>query len=155
MSYPTLPYINDLDNNIKSKVRLFADDTIIYRNIRQDVDQKILQEDLNTLEAWETKWQMEFNVSKCHVLCVTDKRNRREPLYTLHEQKLQEVKSAKYLGVEIASNLSWGAHVASITAKANRASGFVYRNLKGTPKVVQTHCYKALVRPVLEYASPV
>ena len=88
------------------------------------------------------------------ILCVTDKRNRNEPLYTLHNQRLDEVKSAKYLGVEIATNLNWSKHVANVTDKANKSRGFVYRNLKGCPKNVQTHCYKSLVRPVMEYASP-
>ena len=150
-----LVYINDLGDNIKSKIRLFADDTILYKIIRNPTDQECLQEDLDTLGQWEKKWQMQFNVNKCPVLSVTNKLNRIPPNYTLHGHSLEEVQSAKYLGVEISSSLNWSKHVSSITAKANQTGGFVYRNLKGCPTTVQTHCYKALVRPKMEYASPV
>ncbi|KAL8587797.1 hypothetical protein ACOMHN_021015 [Nucella lapillus] len=150
-----LAYINDLGNNIKAKVRLFADDTILYRNIKHQQDADELQTDLKTLETWEKKWQMEFNVTKCNVLSMTNKRKKIPPKYTLHGHILEQVPSAKYLGVEIHEKLHWGNHIHSITARANRTSAFVYRNLKGCPPEIQTHCYKGLVRPVLEYASPV
>ena len=39
-------YINDLPDGIQSIVRLFADDCIIYREIRNDLDAEILQGDL-------------------------------------------------------------------------------------------------------------
>ena len=154
---PTLfsVYINDIGENIKSNVRLFADDTILYNSIRNENDTLILQEDLNALEKWEGKWQMSFNVSKCHLLTVTRKTNPLQHQYTLHGQKLEKVKTAKYLGVELADNLNWKDHVHATAKKANRTSAFVYRNLKGCPTDVQLHCYKGLVRPVLEYASPV
>jgi hypothetical protein len=47
-----LVYINDLPQRIKSKVRLFADDTVIYLTISLTYQSEILQKDLNTLEHW-------------------------------------------------------------------------------------------------------
>ena len=98
---------------------------------------------------------MEFNVTKCHMLRVTDKKDPIPSSYKLHGHTLEEVPNAKYLGVELTSHLNWKSHVKNISAKANKTSGFVYRNLKGCPTSIQTHCYKALVRPVMEYASSV
>ena len=46
-----LIYINDLSNFIKSRVRLFADDTILYSTIRTPSDCEQLQHDLNALET--------------------------------------------------------------------------------------------------------
>ena len=57
-------FINDLPENIKSSVRLFADDCVLYRNIKSPIDCQILQDDLNSLAQWETDWQMKFNVAK-------------------------------------------------------------------------------------------
>lgn len=114
-----------------------------------------LQNDLDKLEVWEQKWQMAFNVDKCHLLSVTKKRKRVPTTYSLHGQALQQVPSAKYLGVEISESLHWGKHVEATAAKANRSCAFACRNLKGCPTQVQAHCYKGLVRPVLDYASPV
>ena len=44
-----LIFINDLPDNINSTVHLFADDCVLYRNIRRSEDQQILQDDLNKL----------------------------------------------------------------------------------------------------------
>ena len=44
-----LIYINDIVLNVKSEMRLFADDILLYRTIKNPNDHEILQEDLNTL----------------------------------------------------------------------------------------------------------
>ena len=46
-----LIYINDLPLNVKSKVRLFADDTALYFTISTSSQSEILQKDLNNLES--------------------------------------------------------------------------------------------------------
>ena len=57
-----LTYINDLPENIKSKTRLFADDTALDKTIEAVIDTEILQEDLLELDKWERKWDMCSNV---------------------------------------------------------------------------------------------
>ena len=42
-----LIYINYLDDDITSKVLTFADDTIVFRNIKSVADKQQLQDDLN------------------------------------------------------------------------------------------------------------
>ena len=44
-----LIYINDLDDNITSKVLKFADDTNLFRKITSGADRQHLQDDLNKL----------------------------------------------------------------------------------------------------------
>ncbi len=44
-----LLYINDLPHKVKSHVRLFADDCLLYRPIRSAADQVLLQYDLQEL----------------------------------------------------------------------------------------------------------
>ena len=56
-----LIYINDLDDDITSKVLKFADDTKVFRKIKSDADRQHLQDDLNKLIEWSEKWQMLFN----------------------------------------------------------------------------------------------
>ena len=74
-----LAYINDLPDNITSQVRLFADDTVVYAAISRMDDSLALQRDLDTLQTWENKWDMEFNPSKCQVLQIT---RARKPIPT-------------------------------------------------------------------------
>ena len=118
------------------------------------MDCQILQDDLNSLAQWETDWQMEFNVAKCHSMRVTrHPPDKHIPFdYTLHQQRLEQVQSAKYLGLTITDDLDWGQHISEISAKATKTMGFLRRNLAFAPKEV---AYKTLVRPKLEYAAPI
>ena len=95
-----LIFINDLPDNIKSSVCLFADDCVLYRNIHSLQDCLILLEDLDNLGLWEADWQMKFNVAKCHSMRVTRHYSQKQIIhdYTLHQHTLENVQSVKYLG---------------------------------------------------------
>ena len=77
-----LLHINDLPSVVSSKLRLFTDDCLIYRNIQNKQDQITLQKDLNLLENRGNTWGMRFNVAKCNVMRVS--RTRDPNLYTTH-----------------------------------------------------------------------
>ena len=59
-----LMFINDLLYNINFSTRLFADDCILNRQIRNNNDQHLLQEDLDRLATWEKTWGMDFSSSE-------------------------------------------------------------------------------------------
>ena len=58
-----LCFINDLPEKITSKIRLYADDVLLYSTINSAEDCNNLQEDLNTLNKWSQTWKMTFNTS--------------------------------------------------------------------------------------------
>jgi hypothetical protein len=89
-----LHYINDLPEGTGSRVRLFADDTIMYLTITTHDDADQLQTDLDRLGKWETLWQMKFHPDKCQVLTITNKKNIIKHNYTLHGHPLQHVTEA-------------------------------------------------------------
>ncbi len=62
-----LIFINDLDAAVAMVdiVRKFADDTKLGSTVETDLDRENLQEALNNLTDWASKWGMEFNVKKC------------------------------------------------------------------------------------------
>lgn len=67
-------YIDDLGRNIKSKIRLFADDCVLYRDIISVKDCRVLQDDLSALALWSHTWQLQFNVSKCKATGISIKK---------------------------------------------------------------------------------
>ena len=79
-----LIFVNDLPCYVKSRVRLFADDTVIYLTIKSESDCRQLQDDLHSLKKWESDWCMEFNRSKCNVIRVTRRRTLFKFQYKLH-----------------------------------------------------------------------
>lgn len=98
---------------------------------------------------------MEFNPSKCEVVHITRSKNSKPTRYVLHGQTLHTTENARYLGVDISSNLSWNNHIDRIAAKANRSLGFVKRNIKVKSPNIRECAFKTLVRPQLEYASTI
>lgn len=150
-----LAYINDLPEQVKSQVRLFADDTVIYITLDGKGRQSMLQEDLKKLEHWETLWDMEFNPSKCQVIHITTSRNPIRTKYILHGQVLENTSSARYLGVDISDDLNWSTHISRVTNKANSTLGFLRRNIPTKNQQLRSAAYKAVVRPQLEYAASV
>ena len=78
-----LLYINDLPPVVYSKVRLFADDCLIYINIKYKEDEIALQKYLNFLENWGNAWSMRFNVAKCNIMRVSRTRDHKHCIYSL------------------------------------------------------------------------
>ena len=57
-----LCFINGIPSGISSKIKLYADNVLLYTNIYSQDDCHNLQQDLNLLEEWATKWKMMFNL---------------------------------------------------------------------------------------------
>ena len=81
-----------MPENIKSSIRLYADDALLYREIHSLEDSRILQEDINRLQEWANCWMMKFNPIKCEYLRVTNKSLPFTTQYYINEQMLWFVK---------------------------------------------------------------
>lgn len=147
-----LCHINDLPQSVKSTVRLFADDCLLYREIRTFQDHLTLQEDLRQLEQWAHKWGMKFNAKKCYILSSKPTSNF---FYNLDGTILKQVDKSPYLGVQISSDLKWSPHVTTTSNRASSTLGFLRRNLRNCPQTCRRTAYIALVRSTLEYAAVV
>ena len=146
-----LCHINDLPGAVRSEVRLFADDCLLYREIHSHQDHIILQQDLQQLEIWAGQWGMKFNATKCYIMSLLSKSSH---LNSLENQILKQVSLIPYrLGVQLSENLSWSEHISSITKKANSCLGLLRRNLRSCPEECRRTGYLALVRSVFEYSA--
>ena len=150
-----LAYINDLPDSLRSRVRLFADDTVIYLTVSSNNDAEILQNDLITLEKWENDWSMEFNTDKCEVIRITKKKNTVIYPYKLHNVELNTTTNAKYLGVTLSNDFKFSTHINNISAKANNTLKFIKRNVQTHNKKIKETAYNTYVRPQLEYCSSI
>jgi len=143
-----------ISTNITSTVKIYADDTKIYRTINEpDKDIPALQLDLNRLSDWANKWQLCFNPEKCEVMHATHSRDRSKPSYFLGVQ-LKSVESVKDLGVTIHYDLSWGKHVSYIVNKVNKVLGAIKRSLGNNNWYVFSCLFNSLVRPIYSNTLP-
>ena len=61
-------YINDLEKNVGGLNSKFVDDTKIGGVADSAGDCQRIQQDIDRLETWAQKWQVEFNPNKCEVM---------------------------------------------------------------------------------------
>ena len=121
-----LIYVSDISAKITSQIKLYADDTKLYREISdKTLNIQTLQSDLAHLHEWSKTWQLPFNSGKCEVIRITHARDRSVPSYTLAETFLKSVDQIKDLGVAITKDLSWSQHVAIFVSKANKVLGII------------------------------
>ena len=157
-----LVYINDINSDIKSLLRLFADDSLLYRQVTSREDQCIIQRDIDQLSKWANLWQMSFNVKKCHVLKIgrskrtTRNQSQSECVYDMAGVPLTEVEHHPYLGIELDNMLSWDIHLRNTQSKSTRILNMIRRNFtRGTSIDIRKALYTSLVHPHLEYSSAV
>ena len=151
-----LLFINDIADDINSTIRLFADDCLLYREILTPEDSIMMQRDLDTLHQWSERWQMAFNTDKCFIMRVTlARKNITQHQYTMNGSVLTMTNDITYLGVVLNNKLQWDSQVNKMCAKSQRLLGFLRRNMYGCPAAVKERTYMTLVRPLVEYCSPV
>ena len=104
-------YINDISTDTDSEIRLFADDCVCYREIKDTEDTLKLQKDIDQLGCWARKWGIRFQPVKCNMMQITRKRiQKRTMLYIFWRERWnthvsnlyacpQEVKEAAYKGL--------------------------------------------------------
>lgn len=150
-------FINDIGNDINegSSLLLYADDTKLFREINDDQDCLLLQQDINTLNNWASANKMKFHPAKCKVLSVSLKRFDRDPFsYKLSGVSLQHVNSEKDLGVHMTNNLCWSKHCSYLLSKASRNLGLLRRTCNFVKNTRQRRSlYIAMVRSQFEHCS--
>ena len=58
-------FVNEMPDIVHSPILMFADDTKIFKYIRNVTDSSSLQDDINALQEWANQWQLRFNTDKC------------------------------------------------------------------------------------------
>ena len=125
----------------------------ILRDTKEDVEE--LQKDLIHLQSWSNDWQLKFNTDKCEAMRISKKNDYSSAQYHLCGNQLKAVSEVKDLGIYITSNLSWSMQANKCANKANSVLGFIKRTVGPKNPQLFSKLYKSLVRPILEYCSPV
>ena len=152
-----IAYVSDLPKCLQfSRCLMYADDTKIYTTVSSITDCILLQKDLNSLFLWCQKWKLCLNIDKCEIMSISNKVNTLEFAYNIGGEQLKRVDSVRDLGVIFDSSLSFDLHINKVCKSAATVLGMIRRSCsKDFDACTIKRLYIALVRPILEYASPV
>ena len=147
-------FINDMPDEIKSEIFLFADDTKIFNEVSKETGKITLQSDINKLVDWSNTWKLRFHPDKCKVLDL-GRRVREENEYKLGTKILSHSENEKDVGVIMDKKLGFRRHMNTKINTANALVGIIRRSFMSLDAVTTTKLFKSMVRPHLEYCSQV
>ena len=96
-----LIYINDLEKNIKSNIKFFADDTMLFSVVKDPIlSAGDLNHDLDIISHWAHQWKMEFNPDPTkqatEVLFSRKKYSQNHPQLIFNETIVKKVNKQKH-----------------------------------------------------------
>ena len=153
-----LIYINELERNIKSNIKFFADDTMPF-SIAKDpaISANNLNHDFGIIQQWAHQWKMEFNPDPTkqatEVLFSCKKSSPNHPQLIFNGISIAKVKDQKHLGLILDSSLSFEKHINEKIIKAKKNVGILKHLSKFLPLKTLDQLYKALVRSHLDYCD--
>ena len=142
-----LVYINDLEEGVTGKIFKFADDTKLFRKVKEIGDKQNLQEDIDKLVKWSEKLQMLFHFGKCK--CLHTGPGNTGMNYEMGGSILSKTAKEKDLGVSMNANMKVSEQCRIAASKGNQILGMIRRNITYKEKSLIVPLYKAIVRPHL------
>jgi hypothetical protein len=133
--------------------QLFADDLKLYTSLVSNVDITSLQAALDRLQQWCAIWQVDVNVSKCHVLHLG--LNNFSYTYYFAGSVIPAADRVVDLGVTVDPLLSFDDHINCIISKALRRVGAMFKGFSTRSLPFLKKAFITYIRPILEYASNV
>ena len=152
-----LIFINDMPEVLNCCIKLFADDAKVYSPIIAENDRIRLQIGVNNAQEWAKIWKMFFHTKKCYQLHIGN--NYPDTQYSMSlgqaETAIKRVTSEKDLCVTFDEKLIFTEHISKKGALANRNLGLIFKSFTYISREMFQDLYKWLVRPHLEYCTPV
>ena len=149
-------YINDISSSATNSPRLFADDTCL---ILQDKDLNTLHKkitaEISSVSNWMAANKLSLNLTKSNVTVVEpNSRNNKQKLtlpITHIIPGLTTVKCTKYLGIILDHQLSFNAHIDTLSKKLSRAVGILCKLQLFLNKTTLLNLYYALFHSHIQY----
>ena len=116
-----------------------------------------IQTDLNTIDDWSSSNYLEFNTIFQKIMILSCKKKVSSPLtfLSLGVFSFDWVYSFKYLWVILTCDLTLSNHTQMVCNKARKILGVLHKRFYNAPASTWFQLYLSMVRPHLEYASPV
>ena len=125
--------INDLPNVLSCPAPLYAKDCCFWQ-VGTDISQlnKIIQDNLSSVQAWCSKWDFKFSLPKSAAVLFTSKQTLPVTNIKLNQTEIPIKSEFKYLGIILPqSNGSYNKRTKYVVNKCNKRLNLL-RAIKGT-----------------------
>ena len=153
-----LIYINDLSQNLRCSVKLFADDTSLFTMVKDtSAAASDMNHDLDLIRLWAHNWRMSFSPDprKQAVEVIFSRKNvqTEHPVILFNDLPVKKVDEHKHLGIILDSKLSSSAHIHAAITKSREGIGMLKFLSKYQPRNILSDLYKLHERPHLDYGD--
>ena len=151
-------YINDLPNELKSNVKLFADDTSLFTVVKdKNESANILQNDLQSISTWAYNWKVLFKPDSSKpaqgVLFSGKKEIQVHPIISVNNVQVERVSYQKHLGILLDEKLNFKKHIDSAISKVNKCISVIKKLRHNLPRKSLVTIYKASLRRLIYYGD--
>ena len=148
--------MDDLIEQVGIGIRLYADDATLYVAYDDAEHAKLtMNENLEKVITWATKWKVIFNPEKTISMNFTRKREPSNIIVTMANTAINPSPSHKHLGIILQSSGKWAEHIGNLICRAKRRID-ILRSLKWKlDRKSLGKLYIAYVRPILENGNSV
>ena len=153
-----LVYINDLTEDLRCNVKLFADDTSLFTVIEDsNAAANDMNHDLKLINQWAHSWRMSFNPNpqkQAVELIFSRKKNEIDHHVVLfNDTPVKKVIEHKHLGIVLDAKLSFYAHIKAAISETRKGIGMLKFLSRYLPRHTLNELYMLHVHPHLDYGD--
>ena len=159
-----LVYINDLERNIKSNVKFFADDIMLFSIVKNpEISANDLNHDIDVIHQWKLEFNLDPTKQATEVLFSCKKSDPNHPQIMFNGTVVARMNEEKHLGLILDASLSFKKHLNEKIVKAKKNLGIIKHLSTFLPRIKHLstflprkaldQMYKTIVRSHLDYCD--
>ena len=153
-----LIYINDLPNELKSNVKLFAVDTSLFTIVKDKNESgNTLNIDLIFISEWAYNWKMLFNPDPSkpaqEVLLSRKKQVQIHPTITLNNIQVERGPYHKHLGLILDETLNFKQNIVSAISKVNKGISIIKTLRYSLPRKSLIIIYRSFLKLLIDHGD--
>ena len=146
-----LVYINNLPNELKSSVKLFADDTSLFTIVKdKNESANTLNNDLLLISKWAYNWKMLFNPDPSkpaqEVLFSRKKKTQIYPTISFNNVQVERASHHEHLGILLDEKLNFNQRIDTTILKINKGTSVIKKLRHSLPRKSLMAIYKAFFK---------
>ena len=131
---------------------MYADNTTLYCNIDQHVDEDTINNELVKIWEWMIATKLSLNTTKTkYMVFYTNQRDVTYLNLIINNSIIERVSHFNFLGIMLSYNMTWDTHINHISKKISKATGILYQLKLIYPQRILFTLHTTLILQHLQY----